>query len=246
MSLVVFSNIELYLKLYTTNWRKLYEGGREFSLWDILYFIKYYFAWRSSLKKPFHEGPVQDGIPWITFPAINFLKKQLSKSDKVFEYGIGGSTIFLAERVDTVISVEHEQEWFQLVLKKLDEKSLGNVTAICIQAEYSVSKLSEPSDYESCYSSTGLYFQKYVNFINEYPEKYFDLVVIDGRARPSCIIKAQTRVKPGKYLLLDNSDRLHYQLAINSLLKGWKRITFEGPTPYLQWFTQTSVWQKPV
>src|SRR2546427_1382711 len=44
-------------------------------------------------------------LPWITYPAIEFLK-QLDLTDKtVFEYGCGGSTVYwsgVAKRVDSV------------------------------------------------------------------------------------------------------------------------------------------------
>ena len=115
-----------------------------------------------------------------------------------------------------------------------------NVVINCIQGENLTSdSLIEPTSYNSCYSEQGLTF-------NEYPDNYFDLVLVDGRARPPCIKQACSKVKPGKYILLDNSDRDRYQLAIRELLLGWKRVTYEGPTLCLPWFTQTSVWQKKV
>lgn len=235
------------LKIYRKNWKKSSQDTRELSFWNSWLFFKQYFPWHFSLSKNYWEGPIQDEIPWMTFSAIDFLKKRLSKRDKVFEYGTGGSTFFFAKRVDEVISVESDPEWFQLVYKKINEKKINNINATCIPPEnIGFNSLSDPSNYKCCYSSTGFLFDKYVNSISKYPENYFDWVVIDGRARPSCIKQAQSSLKPGKYLLLDNSDRTHYQLAINDLLKNWTRRTFEGPTPYLKWFTQTSVWQKPI
>lgn len=35
-------------------------------------------------------------IPWINFLAIDYLNEVLSDASKVFEYGMGGSTIFFA------------------------------------------------------------------------------------------------------------------------------------------------------
>ena len=238
-------NKSLYLNLYLKNWKDLVREGETLQIKTFGNFIRHYFKWHQSLKKDYWEGPLQDGIPWLTFSAIDFLEKNLVKSDKVFEYGTGGSTIFFAERVSKVVSVDHDPEWFQLAFKQLNKRNCINVKATCVEAENLLfDELPEPDDYETCYSSTGLCLKKYVNSINEYPEQYFDLVVIDGRARPSCIKQAKSKIKPGKYLLLDNSERSHYQLAINHLLQGWNRKIFNGPTPYLKWFTQTSVWQK--
>src|SRR5262245_47345504 len=56
-----------------------------------------------------------DPIPWITYPAIEFLK-QLDLRDKtVFEYGCGGSTIFWGRNAGRVDSVEHNQEFVEVI-----------------------------------------------------------------------------------------------------------------------------------
>lgn len=238
-----------YLKLYVSNWKNSLRRGRSFHLRDTIDFLKHYKIWCKSLGKSYWEGPIQDGIPWMTFSAIDFLDARLSKNDKVFEYGTGGSTIFFAERVNTVVSIEHDLEWLDLVMQTLNFRNIANVNATCIKGEsltnHTKTKIND-SDYQYCYSTkTGLYFNQYVNQINNYPDDYFDWVVIDGRARPSCIKEAISKVKPGKYLLIDNSERAHYQPAINNFLEAWDRTTFEGPTPYLKWFTQTSIWKKP-
>lgn len=233
-------------KIYAENWKVLWQKKGYLELKDILEFTKFYHQWLTCLQKNYWEGPLQDGNPWITFSGIDFLDSNLTKEDKVFEYGIGGSTIFLAKRVKKVVSVEHDPEWHTAVMKRLEEEKLSNVISHSIKFNCQVQEeLVEPKNYNNYHSSHGLDFQEYVNCIDNYPDNYFDLVVIDGRARPSCIKKALPKVKSQKYLLLDNSDRSHYQLAIKDLLGKWNRFTFEGPTPYLQWFTQTSIWQKP-
>ena len=51
-------------------------------------------------------------IPWITYPAIEFLSRHLPKNVRVFEYGCGNSTYWWAERAASVISIEHDPEWY--------------------------------------------------------------------------------------------------------------------------------------
>lgn len=216
---------------------------------DYLNLIRFYPVWSHYLKSKIknNKTPLEDGIPWIGFGAIDFLNKHLSEKDVVFEYGAGGSTIFFAKRVKQVISVEHDMAWYDSVVLKLNNEALSNVAIFCIQAEETISNSSrDPSSYSNFYSSHGLQFQKYVSFIDSYPDNYFDWVVVDGRARPSCLNQAQSKVKPGKYLLLDNSDRSHYQPAISNLFGKWKNLTFKGPVPYWPYFFATSIWQKPV
>ncbi|MCB0192840.1 MAG: hypothetical protein KDJ65_12925 [Anaerolineae bacterium] len=234
-------------KLYFMNWLSLWQNKR-LDFRDILNIFRYCRKWHLSLAKNYWEGPLHDEIPWVTFSAIDFLIKSLNKSDKVFEYGAGGSTLFLAKRVNEVISVDHNPKWNQKVIEKLNEKKLKNVFISCVEGEQPTNNLPPySSDYQSYYStSTKLFYYDYVNFINEFPDSYFDWVIIDGRARPACIKHSLRKVKPHKYLLLDNSDRTDYQIAINHLLQGWERITFDGPTPYLIGFTQTSIWKKPL
>ncbi len=39
----------------------------------------------------------------------------MTKNLVLFEFGSGNSTLFFAERVKNVISVEHNKEWYQIV-----------------------------------------------------------------------------------------------------------------------------------
>lgn len=65
-------------------------------------------------------------------------------------------------------------------------------------------------------------FEEYVKSIEEYPDESFDLVLVDGRHRSFCIPHAIPKVRPGGYLMLDNSDRRGYRDAI-SLMSDFKR-----------------------
>jgi len=58
-------------------------------------------------------------IPWFTYPAIEYLNN-LDLSDlKVFEYGSGFSTLYWSKRCKYVVSVEHDEEWFNLISEKI-------------------------------------------------------------------------------------------------------------------------------
>ena len=61
----------------------------------------------------FSRGPLRDGLPWMVFPAIDFIENLLSKDSSVFEYGAGGSSMFYASRVKELVSVEHDSVWFK-------------------------------------------------------------------------------------------------------------------------------------
>jgi hypothetical protein len=62
----------------------------------------------------------QDGnpLPWVTYSFIDFIKTRLGKDFKIFEYGSGNSTLFYAQRVARVVSVEHDEEWYKKIVKE--------------------------------------------------------------------------------------------------------------------------------
>jgi hypothetical protein len=71
------------------------------------------------------SGPLKLGIPWINYPGIDFLKHFLKGKSTAFEWGMGGSTIFLRRYVPTVISVEHDQKWFVEAEKAIESAQLN-------------------------------------------------------------------------------------------------------------------------
>lgn len=205
--------------------------------------IIYVGPWVHSLL-PGHY-PLKDERPWISFGAINWLKGYLKPDMKVFEYGSGGSTIFLARRVQEVFSVEHEQGYFDVVQSELNRKNLTNCTYRLALPE----KLPENSDIKYVPGSftsyqprwQGLDFTKYVTMIDQFPDNYFDLVVVDGRSRSSCILRALKKVKRNGWILLDNSEREGYGSG-KELLKKYDRHDFYGLVPSNVDLYQTSVW----
>lgn len=54
-------------------------------------------------------------VPWYTYPCTSFLETRITRSVRVFEYGAGMSSLWYAERVREVVSVEHDSVWADLV-----------------------------------------------------------------------------------------------------------------------------------
>src|ERR1017187_8783871 len=75
--------------------------------------------------RSYREGASVDAsgspLPWMTYPAIEFIRKRVKPDMSVFEYGSGGSTIWWANQVREVISVEHDRAWFEKVAKRSEE-----------------------------------------------------------------------------------------------------------------------------
>jgi len=158
----------------------------------------------------------------------------------VFEYGSGGSTIFFSKRVKKMISMEHDRTWYQHVLDILKDNNISN-------CEYLISEPQPSPDSQTGFTSkeyTNMSFEAYVKGIDAFPDKSFDLVFIDGRARPSCILHSLDKIRPGGFLMLDNSERIYYKQG-KELLTNWEQTDFWGHGPYGAYPWQTSVWRKP-
>jgi len=106
---------------------------------------------------------------------------------------------------------------------------------------------ADPARYSSSDpDQAGKSFRAYASAIDGFADGSFQVVVVDGRARPACLRHAMPKVAPGGWLLLDNAERASYGRAQQMLAeRGWTRQAFEGPSPYSFNFSQTCVWQRP-
>jgi hypothetical protein len=212
----------------------LVRGKVSLFLTDILFFLKWRKYRDSKTSILLHE------IPWLNFKSIYFLEKYLKKDMKVFEFGSGGSTIYFSRLVEKVISVEHSNDWYSqtndaiLALKLCNieylfcEPSFINTTSTHIDCK-------DPKNYKSCLGQYTQYdFQNYATSIDRYSDEYFDLVVVDGRARASCILHSIKKIKKNGILFIDNSDRNYYIKPFNELQdkKSWKELNFVGHFPF--------------
>lgn len=204
--------------------------------------LKYYNAWFKTLWNG--RSPLKDEIPWVNFETIEWFDRILLPDMKVFEWGSGGSTLFFSNRVQSLLSVEHEQKWYEIVVDVLSQKNITNVELILIEPERIHSSANTDEFISFSIDYPGYSFKNYVEIIAKYPNNSFDLIVVDGRARNSCLNLARDKVKPGGYLLLDNADRSFYQHAV-SLVANWQKFEFTGPTPYSKVICTTAIWQKP-
>ena len=208
--------------------------------------LRYAHLWLRSLL-PGHN-PLDDERPWITFRAIQWLRSYLQPEMRVFEYGAGGSTLFLAKRVRELVSVEHDESFHSVVAHRLAKQGVHNCRLVLCRPERRSPKPEADVAYGTASFTSfqprhaGEWFEKYVKVIDEYPDGYFDLVVIDGRARASCVRRAVRKIKPGGALLLDNSERPAYAAA-RRLLDGYPCTDMFGIVPWNLVPYQTSVWR---
>lgn len=135
--------------------------------------------------------------------------------------------------------------------KEINIKSSKNWTGNLILPEKHSSTLNlDPSEPFHYYTNDEAYldstFKSYASHIDRFPDNYFDIVLVDGRSRPSCIWHCMPKIKAGGILVIDNSNRSYYFKALNKELNtGFKLIyNSKAASPYSNFFTQTGIWRK--
>lgn len=219
----VNSKIMTYLK----EARKLISHSKnEIILLDIIRFFPFW-------MRNYGKISLDSAYPWLTLPAINYLKKITKPGMLVFEYGSGGSTLFFAKTVDKVITIEHDPSWGKKVEQAVKDRGYYNVKIDIIQPHYNNSSLvldtSDPNSYFSGDENLSKYkFDDYVKSIDKYPDHYFDIILIDGRARASCIKKAVSKINKNGYIILDDAEREYYLKQAKEFIKSYQTKKFPG------------------
>ncbi len=192
--------------------------------------------WITSLTRVHDSLAIADlGVPWWTYRAIDVVDAWMTahpRPIRVFEYGSGASTIWLAERAEEVISVEHHAGFAEVIGPAL--APLSSVTFRVVQPE----PAAQPFIGSAKPGNRGMDFSAYVNAIDA-ADGVFDVIVIDGRAREACLKVAIPRMARDGMIVFDNSHRTRYQRAIRASNLRVRRLP--GLTPTLPYPDQTSL-----
>lgn len=173
-------------------------------------------------------------LPWWTFDSADQVAAHLrARPDaRVFEWGSGASTLWLAARAGSVHSVEHHAGWAAALATRLPDNVTLRVVAPLESAAPRVPS-AKPGH-------AGLDFADYVAAIDGVPGT-FDVVVIDGRAREACLARAVERLAPEGVIVFDNVDRRRYVEAIGTVADRLAVTMTRGLTPALPYPTRTAL-----
>lgn len=176
-------------------------------------------GWFNSFDQQQAMDEHAEPLPWVTYSFIDFITPRLTKELTIFEYGSGSSTLFYAKRVKKVVSVEHDETWFNKIVKTKPQN-----------AEMIFSKLERGGEYSKKAAALG--------------EKY-DIIIVDGRDRVNCCMNSIDALTAKGVIVLDDSERKDYEKA-GSFLKqaGFKELSFSGISPGLFYLKATSVFYK--
>ena len=172
-------------------------------------------------------------VPWWTFEAGARVEEFLASRPgaRVFEWGSGASTLWLARRAALVESVEHDEGWATWLAPRLPQHALLHVVPAV--------RAAAPRVTSNRRGHGGLDFAAYVGAVGD--RGTFDLVVVDGRAREACLVRALEHLAPDGLLVLDNVDRERYRQALRSLGDAVEVETTRGLTPALPYPTRTAL-----
>jgi predicted O-methyltransferase YrrM len=132
-------------------------------------------AWR----RRFNRRPV---LPWIPYPVIRRLSRLMKADWRIMEWGSGMSTIWFAERVQEICSVESDMSWYDRIRPQLPQGG----------HRYRYVDITREA---SCYWG-----------IQAHDEAAYDLAFVDGLFRKECMQSGIRAVRPGGPMYLDNID----------------------------------------
>ena len=160
-------------------------------------------------------------VPWFVDNAVDFIKKEIDDGNvkSVLEFGSGASTIWFADRVDIIVSVEHSKQWYDSILEILKDKT--NVD----------------------YRLRGDHYQSVCK--EKLPVELFDLIVVDGRDRVACGIDSGKLLKPGGFLVLDNSEKEEFK-EIHDHYKSWESKTWTQNGPDQEGYDWDGRWDTTI
>jgi len=155
-------------------------------------------------------------LPWITYPAIDFLSQFDFSDASVFEWGSGFSTLWWSQRCRRIASVESNQDWAPYIKQLLPK---------------SVDLLVTPLDADS-----------EIEALTKHHTVRNDVFVIDnyGPFRRYCAEAAAKNVTEGGLIVLDNSDQCPRAAEVLRI-RGFTQIDFTGFAPCNGYAQSTSL-----
>jgi FkbM family methyltransferase len=200
-------------------------------------------SWLLPWLKSIVLAPNSPGYAWPELPFAGTVRLQgiLSANSRVLVCGSSTAAQFCASRVAELVYLEHDKDAFRdtdSVLKVIESRGQLKVQAELIEPELRNEPGSLPSGDPLAYTSpippdSMLSFQKYARRVEDFPDQYFDLIVIDGPSRASCFMYAVAKLRFEGYIVLNSAeqDSDRYILETGNKL-GFENNEFWSPGPY--------------
>jgi len=143
----------------------------------------------NRLAYAWHQRRAPDE-PWLTPRAVELLEVCIGPNDIGLEWGSGRSTLWFAQRVARLTSIEHNPAWYEWVKSRLQERG-------CQHVDYQLAPLD---------GASGAGVPPYVE-AGAGGEASVDFALVDGQLRDLCTEVAMSRLRPGGLLVIDNAEQ---------------------------------------
>lgn len=212
-------------------------------------------GWFESVRTSRAVGPAGP-LPWLTYPAIEMLRRIDVSAARVFEYGAGNSSLWWAARALEVVSVESDPSWERFLSGRppanhrvlVIEKDAPPDPVLAGRAGEFFRRGLDPEPEYRHGPSPSVACRPYVAYamaLLRYPAGHFDVIVIDGAARVLCAWLAAEHLSGDGFLVFDNTDRVIYENAYRLLAeRGFARLDFWGPSPMNTYESCTSIFTR--
>jgi len=132
-----------------------------------------------------------------------FFMSHIKDDMKVLEYGSGQSTLEIAEKSKLIVSIEHQQQWY--------DYNINRVPKNCVLL------LKQPNlpFVEGGHCGTYKQFKDYIEAPLE--KAPYDVILIDGRARVACASICKKLGHKDTLVFIHDFDRVEYQKALKYL-----------------------------
>lgn len=141
---------------------------------------------------------------WMTNIEKECFLSLLKPEDDYLEWGSGGSTLEVLTRVKSIVSIEHDSDWYYKLKKKLELMMDGD------KVDYRLVCPNSPRSFPFVKKEE---FLHYINEVHTIGKRY-DKVLIDGRARIWCAEEVRKYLKPNSLVFIHDWDRIPYHKVI--------------------------------
>ena len=121
--------------------------------------------------------------PWLTPKSIEILDSLLEKNDIGLEFGSGRSTLWIANKVKYIHSVEYKKEWYDIISTQIKNKKI-------LRNKINIKLLKEKNDY--------------IKLIKSFKDESLDFCLVDSIWRDYCALNVIPKIKKGGLLIVDN------------------------------------------
>lgn len=151
--------------------------------WTPRYILAKFNEWIYEKRHP--------GFPWLTPEANKYLDNYLDPEHKMLELGSGRSTLWFAERVGHLTSIEHHEGWYAKINALIHRSELKS------KIQYLQRSVVEDKDGNIAY----------IKEIGNFEDVSLDVILIDGKLRDLCFLACLPKLKPNGIFVIDDANR---------------------------------------